>query len=251
MKRTIKIILNAALVLAVVVLTILSVNFSAQKVSLEKSLQKTQYNSKNYETQLDKLKSQVDTDKDYIEKLEIKNDTYAKSAQKYKVKVTEYEREKANEKAETAKASKTSSSHFGNTLSADTGFRSWMPFTALATGTPQYNVSSQARPNGYGILEYEGRAVVAVGFGWGLTIGDTATVTTTNGSFKIVVGDWKANCDTDATHKVTTANGCVVEFIVDRSCLASCIKTSGSVASVNKYAGKVLNITYDGTNVLK
>ena len=152
-------------------------------------------------------------------------------------------REQQPEKQNKSKSSQPSS--------LDTGFRSWMPYTALASGTSQYNVIHKASPNKYGILEYEERAVVAVGFGWGLKIGDTATVTTTNGTYKIVVGDWKARCDTDDSNKVTTSNGCVVEFIVDRNSLDQRIKTSGSVASINKYSGKVLDIVSDGSNILK
>lgn len=186
-----------------------------------------------YEEYIDDLEVDSASKDRYIGVLEQKNDSLAKSAETYKAKVLEYEKEKK----EQSRSSET-------TLKADSGFRSWMPYTAIASGTPQYEVVHKASPNEYGILEYEGCAVVAVGFGWNLDIGDKAIVTTDKGSYKIVVGDWKAKCDTDSTNKVTLSNGCVVEFIVDRNSLAQCIKSSGSVASVDKYAGKVKSISH-------
>lgn len=199
-------------------------------------------------TGLNDIGSQLDESKLYITTLEKKNDECESRVATYKDKCIDYEsRIKKHQNEERSKNSKSSK---GN-LSRDTGFRSWMPYTALRSGTPQYKVVHIASPNEYGILECKGRAVVALGTGWGFTIGDTATIHTTNGSFKIVVGDWKANCDTDASNKVTVSNGCVAEFIVDRSRLAGCIRTSGSVASVSKYSGKVTSITSDGSNILK
>lgn len=200
-------------------------------------------------TGLNDIGSQLDESKLYITTLEKKNDECESRVATYKDKCIDYEsRIKKHQNEE--RSTKNSKSSKGN-LSLDTGFRSWMPYTALRSGTPQYKVVHMASPNEYGILECKGRAVVALGTGWGFTIGDTATIHTTNGSFKIVVGDWKANCDTDASNKVTVSNGCVAEFIVDRSRLAGCIRTSGSVASVSKYSGKVTSITSDGSNILK
>lgn len=196
---------------------------------------------------LNNIGSQLNESKLYITTLEKKNDECESRVATYKDKCIDYESK--IKKYQNEGKSKNFKSSKGN-LSLDTGFRSWMPYTALRSGTPQYKVVHMASPNKYGVLEYKGRAVVALGTGWGFTIGDTATIHTTNGSFKVVVGDWKANCDTDASNKVTVSNGCVAEFIIDRSCLAGCIRTSGSVASVSKYSGKVTSITSDGGNVL-
>ena len=182
-----------------------------------------------------------------IKTLDSKNEELSIKNVKYKEQLHKYETELAKYKEQSEEQNKTKSRQV---LSLDTGFRSWMPYTALTSGTEQYNVVHKASPNKYGVLEYDNRAVVAVGFGWNLKIGDTATVTTTNGTYKIIVGDWKAKCDTDNSNKVTTSNGCVVEFIVDRNSLDQRIKTSGSVASINKYSGKVLDIVPDGSNIL-
>lgn len=196
--------------------------------------------------EVESLQNQLNVNNEYIKVLEDKNDELSNKNIEYKNKLIDCE-SKLEKYQKEDKISKSSS----GVSSLDTGFRSWMSYTALRSGTSQYKVVHMASANKYGILEYEGRAVVAVGFGWGLKIGDTATVTTTNGTYKIVVGDWKARCDTDDSNKVTTSNGCVVEFIVDRNSLDQRIKTSGSVASINKYSGKVLDIVSDGSNILK
>lgn len=197
--------------------------------------------------EVESLQNQLNVNNEYIKVLEDKNDELSNKNIEYKNELIDCE-SKLEKYQKEDKISKSSSS---GVSSLDTGFRSWMPYTALRSGTSQYKVVHMASANKYGILEYKERAVVAVGFGWGLKIGDTATVTTTNGTYKIVVGDWKARCDTDNSNKVTTSNGCVVEFIVDRNSLDQRIKTSGSVASINKYSGKVLDIVSDGSNILK
>jgi len=127
-------------------------------------------------------------------------------------------------------------------VASDKGFRSWMPYTAISASSKQGSIVAQASPNEYGILEIDGRACVAIGTGWGLSLGDTATVYTKNGSYDIIVSDIKADAHTDSTRKITVHNGCVVEFIVDTSCLDSRISVSGSVASISKYAGIVTDI---------
>ena len=240
MKKKDKILFWAIMILVGIAITFVGISFKNMGSKIKKLEQEISY----YESYTEELETNSSKREDYIYTLELKNDELAYAAEKYKNELANYEKQEKEQAA--VKASASTSSELAN----DSGFRSWMPYTALATGTPQHKVISKANPNEYGILEYDGCAVVAVGFGWGLDIGDCATVTTTNGTFKIVVGDWKAKCDTDTANKVTTANGCVVEFIVDREQLASAIKRSGNVASVAKYSGKVISITSDDCNIL-
>jgi hypothetical protein len=132
-------------------------------------------------------------------------------------------------------------------LSKDSGFRSWMPYTAITqTSSLQYKVVRLATPDSNGLLKIDDKVVVALGTGWSLNVGDTAKVVTEFGEFDIVVGDIKADCHTDSANKVTLHNGCVVEFIVDQSTLDSQIKVSGNVASLDQYRGRVLSIEKTG-----
>lgn len=256
LKKFLKI--NRVTIVAILIVAIISIGIGKLIVSCSKykneiennlvTIAELEENIESYTIELDSLKTKKNDLEAYNKVLNDKNDELSVKNEKYKEQLNKYE-ESLSKYEQQEKASR--SNHSGQVSSLDTGFRSWMPYTALRSGTSQYKVVHMASVNEYGILEYDDRAVVAVGFGWGLTIGETATVTTTNGSYKIVVGDWKAKCDTDSTNKVTTSNGCVVEFIVDRNSLTNCIKTTGSVSSVSKYSGKVLSITSDGSNILK
>ena len=85
--------------------------------------------------------------------------------------------------------------------------------------------------------------MVAVGSGWGVSVGDNVIVTCDNGnSFEAVIGDAKANVDTGSDNKTTSSNGCRCEFIVDYSSLNPIIKTMGNVAVLEKYNGYVINV---------
>lgn len=133
----------------------------------------------------------------------------------------------------------------------DSGFRSWMPYTAITDkSSKQYKVVHMATPGFHGILSINEEVVVAVGTGWNVSIGDEIKIITEKGSYYAVVGDYKANKDTDETNKITTSNGCAVEFIVSKSDLDSKILKTGTVSTIDEYSGKVLNIESTGNNVL-
>ena len=173
---------------------------------------------------------------DYIQRLELENMHYHQKLYEQEQTITDLENDlsdyKKYQEAQTAKP-----------IASDSGFRSYMPHTAITSkASKQYELRMMADIDSDGILNIDGCALVAIGTGWNVPVGSKARVTTDRGSYNIVVGDVKANCHTDVTNKVTVTNGCVVEFIVDVPSMSLKVKSSGNIATIPKYAGKVLSI---------
>lgn len=131
-----------------------------------------------------------------------------------------------------------------NTTSSRKDFKSFMPYDAITSkSSMQWKLQQQATTNEDGIRCIDGIPMVAVGTGWGLKVGDIAIVTCENGnSFKVMVGDIKANRHTDEENKTTIFNGCRCEFIVDKNALDPTVRKMGNIATLDKYKGYVVNI---------
>ena len=123
-------------------------------------------------------------------------------------------------------------------------FKSYMPYTAITNGSSkQWKLQQQAYTNGEGIRCINGMPLVAIGTGWGLSVGDIALVTCDNGNnFKVIIGDIKANADTQTNNQTTSFNNCRCEFIVDVDKLNSYVKQIGNMAALEEYNGYVTNV---------
>jgi len=123
-------------------------------------------------------------------------------------------------------------------------FKSFMSYKAITSkSSKQWQLQQEAITNEDGIRCIDGIPLVAIGTGWGLSVGDIAMVACENGnSFKIMVGDIKSDKHTDAEHK-TSGSGCRCEFIVDISKLNSKVKVMGNMSTLPKYSGYVVDIT--------
>lgn len=123
-------------------------------------------------------------------------------------------------------------------------FKSYLPYDAITNQwSQQWKLQQQAYTNEDGIRCIDGIPMVAVGTGWGLSVGDIALVTcSNNNSFKVMIGDIKADIHTDAENKTTIASGCRCEFIVELNKLDPYVKSMGSLAVLDKYSGYVVNI---------
>ena len=123
-------------------------------------------------------------------------------------------------------------------------FKSYMPHTAITNkSSAQLQLQQRAYTDKNGLRCIDGKPIVAIGTGWGLSVGDSALITCDNGnSFKVVIGDIKDNAHTLSDNKTTLANNCRCEFIVDMSQLNPKIKSSGNVATLEQYSGYVTNI---------
>lgn len=123
-------------------------------------------------------------------------------------------------------------------------FKSYMPYTTITDkASKQLKLQSLAYTDENGLRCIDGRPMVAVGTGWGVSVGDVVLITCENSnSFEAIVGDIKDNVDTNSDNKTTSANNCRCEFIVDMDELNSHIKISGNVAVLEQYSGYVINV---------
>lgn len=123
-------------------------------------------------------------------------------------------------------------------------FKSYMPYTAITDQTSgQWQLQQLATTDENGLRCIDDKPMVAVGTGWGVSVGDNAVITCDNGnSFEVIIGDIKDNKHTNAENKTTSANHCRCEFIVDSSQLNPTVKTTGNVAVLKQYNGYVVNV---------
>lgn len=123
-------------------------------------------------------------------------------------------------------------------------FKSYMSYKAITNrSSKQYALQQQATTNENGFRCVDGSPLVAIGTGWGLSVGDRAVVYCDGGnSFEVVVGDIKADIHTLADNKTTASNNCRCEFIVDMSSLNSTVKRRGNVSVLTEYSGYVIDI---------
>lgn len=123
-------------------------------------------------------------------------------------------------------------------------FKSYMSYTAITNqSSKQWALQQQAITNDNGFRCIDGKPLVAVGTGWGLSVGDHAVVYCDGGNnFEVIIGDIKADIHTLSDNKTTASNNCRCEFIVDMSSLNPTVKSRGSVSVLQKYSGYVVDI---------
>lgn len=123
-------------------------------------------------------------------------------------------------------------------------FKSWMPYTAITNrASAAYKLQKKAYTDKNGLRKVGDDYCVAMGTYYSSTIGDRFKVTMSTGkTFTVIISDVKANRHTDSTNRYTVSNGCMMEFLVDRSCLNPSVKRSGSVSSIKLFSGKFAKI---------
>ena len=117
------------------------------------------------------------------------------------------------------------------------GFKSYMGYKAITNkSSKQYLIqNTYAYTGDYGIRQVDGRFCVALGSYFGVNIGQYFDLVLKNGTIiPCIMGDAKANKDTDNNNLFTSANGCCSEFIVDSSALVKAAKNSGNISSVSE-----------------
>lgn len=140
--------------------------------------------------------------------------------------------------------SKSAQSNQVTTQSTNRDFKSYMHYEAITDkASKQWALQENALTDENGIRCIDNIPLVAVGTGWGLSIGDIALVICDNGnSFEVIIGDIKNDIHTQADNKTTIANNCRCEFIVDTGQLNIYVKQLGNVAGLSQYQGYVINI---------
>ncbi len=112
------------------------------------------------------------------------------------------------------------------------GMKTFMSYKAITNKTSyQYKLQQDAYTDELGFRKIEDMYCVAIGTAFNAKVGTLFDVTLDNGEIiHCIVGDIKADKDTDASN-VFTNQGCCLEFIVDTKQLYGTIKQSGNCSS--------------------
>lgn len=108
------------------------------------------------------------------------------------------------------------------------GKKTYMSYKTITDKTSrQYELQTIAYTDEYGFRKIGDRYLVAIGTRFNAEVGQYFDVQLDNGEIiKCIIGDIKADCDTDSTNTFT-AQGCCLEFIVDTTVLESTVKKMG------------------------
>lgn len=114
-------------------------------------------------------------------------------------------------------------------------FKSYMSYKAITNrSSAQYKLQKNATTGKYGIRTVNGRYCVALGSYYTTKIGTNVDLIMKDGRvIKCIIGDCKANRDTDSTNRKTNSNGCISEFIVDMKYLNKNAKKMGDMSYCN------------------
>lgn len=148
-------------------------------------------------------------------------------------KTTELKNEQANSELEEDEKCSTILNYNDFNVPSNSGFKSFMSYkTITSKSSKQYILQSRyAYTGNYGIRQVNGRYCIAIGTFSNATIGTYVDLILENNSvIPCIIGDFKAETHTDSSNIITTHNGCVSEFIVDKSVLNRTAKQMGDIS---------------------
>lgn len=164
---------------------------------------------------------------------EKKSNSSKKSRKKSASKKAKNTKKKSSKKARKKKSSKERYTVYGTP--SHNSFKSYMSYRAVSSSSAQGKLQAQAKTDAKtGIRKVDGRYCVALGSYYCSKIGTKFDLVMSNGSVvKCILGDQKANRDTDAKNQ-KTSDGSIAEFLVDMNKLPSKVKTMGDVSYADK-----------------
>lgn len=115
----------------------------------------------------------------------------------------------------------------------NSGFKSFMDYRTITnTESRQYKLQQHYAYTGeHGIRMADSRYIVAIGTYFTPDIGQYFDITLENGTvIPCILGDQKADADTDSDNIITKHNGCMSEFIVDSDALNKDVKFYGDMS---------------------
>lgn len=115
----------------------------------------------------------------------------------------------------------------------NSGFKSFMDYRSITnTDSKQYKLQQCYSKTGeYGIRMADSRYIVAIGTYFTPDIGQYFDIILENGTvIPCILGDQKADVDTDSDNIITKHNGCMSEFIVDSDALNKDVKFHGDMS---------------------
>jgi hypothetical protein len=121
-------------------------------------------------------------------------------------------------------------------------FKSYMSYKAITNkSSKQYGLQRYAYTDCLGLRCVDGRICIAVGTYYTNTIGTKLDVVMKNGAvIECIVGDIKANVDTDKLNRQHLADKSVIEFIVDPKEMPSLAKKTGDISYAHEdFKGEV------------
>lgn len=121
--------------------------------------------------------------------------------------------------------------------------KSYMDYRAItSTSSPQYSLTRNAETDRNGLMHVGDYYLVALGSAYGQKIGTKYKITLSNGRwFRAMLGDQKADCDTDTTRTVAD-DGSVVEFIINGAYLDNGVRLHGDVSALGAFSGSIESI---------
>ena len=190
------------------------------------------------------LESTINNQINIIKDLNTKNNNLNNKVTQLEEDTTQLKKEKDQLLEEKTKLENEISSLKNQPQTSHRDFKSYMSYTAITNkSSKQWILQQQATTDGNGFRCIDGLPLVAIGTGWGLSVGDYATVICDNGNvFDVVIGDIKSDVHTLEDNKTTTSNGCRCEFIVDMGSLNHSVRNRGSVSVLQEYSGYVVDI---------
>lgn len=126
----------------------------------------------------------------------------------------------------------------------DSDFKSYMDYRCITnTSSDQYKLQQKCYTDDNGLRVYDRYYAVALGTYYSSTIGDKFHITLDTGEeFDVIVGDVKADCDTDKTNRYVPVNGNIIEFIVDTKKLPKDVRFMGTISALDDFEGSVTSI---------
>ena len=133
-----------------------------------------------------------------------------------------------------------------STSNSSGSFKSYTNYQLLDKQSSQWQII-QCNENAYsdenGLRKVGTYYCVAMGSYYTNTLGDLFRITTTGGSFEVIICDFKADIHTDSTNSYTLANGCIIEFYIDMNLANSWMLQTGNVSVVDtKFEGPITSI---------
>lgn len=119
--------------------------------------------------------------------------------------------------------------------------------------TPHWRLQQVAWTDEWGLRRFNDDYIVGLGTYYSTDIGDRFEVTLGSGRvFTIILGDNKADCDTDETNRYkpcayyTDNDANVLEFIADFKKMPDWVYARGSIDCIDEFAGDVVSLKYLG-----
>lgn len=122
-------------------------------------------------------------------------------------------------------------------------FKTYMDYrTITRRDSAQYQLQQLAWTDADGFRRYEQYYLIALGTGFGSTIGQTYEITLSGGRvFLGMLGDVKADEHTDKSNRFIEMNGNIVEFIIDRKKMDADVLTGGDVSPLG-FEGAIIRV---------